>query len=148
MTTATDPALFAAINKTDRLGTPIWTAEKTPADALAKAEQEAGLDPGTLEVVPVGPRLAYLLDTGRYAPETRWEVVDGVAELCAEEITAAAKADAVAFYDEFGEALDPDATDWDAVAWEVSAEGLGLSERDAALAFAVYQEALVRLFTK
>ena len=37
----------------------------------------------SLDVVPVGPRLRLAIEAGHYAPETRWEVVDGIAELCA-----------------------------------------------------------------
>ena len=79
----TTTRLYAAVNKSQsRPGSPIWTAKSTPERTLQKAEQEAGLDPDTLDVVPVGPRLARLIEIGSYDPSTRWEVTeDGVAEL-------------------------------------------------------------------
>jgi hypothetical protein len=47
-------------------------------------------------------------------------------------IEAAALADAALFYEEFGEALDPAATDWDDLAWDTAAEEIGINWRDAA----------------
>ncbi len=65
-----------------------------------------------------------------------------------ERIEARARGDAQSFFDEFGEALDPEATDWDATAWQDcggAADALG-SDRAAEqvdAAFPYYQGILV-----
>lgn len=60
----------------------------------------------------------------------------------ANAVKAEARIDAACFVDEFGEALDPAATDWDATAFDGVASKLDLgAERDAL--WPVYQTELV-----
>mgnify|MGYP003516671842 FL=1 len=62
------------------------------------------------------------------------------------EIMAAAKATAALFVDEFGEALDPSATDWDSTAWETDSSDLSFRdeiENCWGEAWSLYQNALV-----
>lgn len=61
----------------------------------------------------------------------------------ADRIEAQAKADAAAFFAEFGEALDPATTDWDATAWGDLTPTLHASDDALALLWDLYQEILV-----
>lgn len=62
-----------------------------------------------------------------------------------------AREDAAIFFDEFGEALDPESTDWDAVAFQTTFEGLPQETKYAlqeckecyALAWDFYSDELV-----
>lgn len=56
------------------------------------------------------------------------------------KIEAAAKGDAKLFVEEFGEALDPESTDWDSEAW---AQETALAAETGGKGFSCYQRALV-----
>jgi len=58
------------------------------------------------------------------------------------QIKAAGKAAGQLFFEEFGEAIRLDATDWDATAWETDRESLGLEEDHNEKAYEIYSEAL------
>lgn len=54
-----------------------------------------------------------------------------------------ARLDAVSFVDEFSEALDPAATDWDGEAWAIACSKLSLPKADIDALWPVYQGELV-----
>lgn len=64
-----------------------------------------------------------------------------------DEITRLATETARMFVDEFGEQIDPAATDWDAVAWDDDRRKLSFSLEDANYgeAWEFYSDELVRL---
>lgn len=58
------------------------------------------------------------------------------------EICKRAKATAALFFEEFGEPIDPDSTDWDGTAWGEDRIGLDIEDCDCN-AWEIYQDALI-----
>lgn len=109
----------AAIAAAGMDSAPVWC---TPQDSIEDAEE-------------VGFEGAYTLSGIVMAADYR------------EGVEIAAKATAQMFVDEFGEALDPETTDWDAVAWENDRAqcipAVDVCDKLAEKYWPVYQEALV-----